>query len=187
MLARQVQDALTEVHAAYTGEVRAIVGESATRVFGRLLDDEGKASLKRIVVNEDYTLEVLDQYGQSFLANVSAGQRQIMSISFITALAMAASSGDRIEMPLFMDSPFGRLSAQHRKNVIREVPMLTSQWIILATDTEFRREEAQAVRMTGKWGRFFVLRGAGDGNTVIDEQDVDKVYSLLPREGEQVL
>ncbi len=187
MLARQVQDALTEVHAAYTGEVRAIVGESATRVFSRLLDEEGKASLKRIVVNEDYTLEVLDQYGQSFLANVSAGQRQIMSISFITALAMAASSGDRIEMPLFMDSPFGRLSTQHRKNVIREVPLLTSQWIILATDTEFRREEAQAVRMTGKWGRFFVLRGAGDGNTVIDEYDVDKAYALLPREGERVL
>ncbi len=186
LLAREIQEALGEAYNTYTSEVRDIIGESATDIFGRLLDKEGKAALKTIVVNENYSLEVLDQYGRPFLANVSAGQRQIMSISFITALAMAACDGDRIEMPLFMDSPFGRLSGQHRRNIIREVPLLTSQWIILATDTEFRRDEARALRMTGHWGKFFMLCASGDGNTTIEEYSVDDVYSMLPREEGQV-
>jgi len=186
LLAREIQEALAEAYNTYTSEVRDVIGKSATDVFGRLLDEEGKATLKTIVVKENYSLEVLDQYGQPFLANVSAGQRQIMSISFITALAMAACDGGRIEMPLFMDSPFGRLSGQHRKNIIREIPLLTSQWIILATDTEFRRDEAQALRMTGHWGKFFMLCASGDGNTTIKEYSVDDAYSILPREEEQV-
>lgn len=187
ILAREVHDALNEVHHTYTSEVRNVIGKSATQIFKRLLDEDGKATLRTIIVNEDYSLEVLDQYEQPFLANVSAGQRQIMSIAFITALAMAASDADRIEIPLFMDSPFGRLSVQHRRNIIREVPQLTSQWIILATDTEFRREEALAIRATGKWGKFFMLRATGDGNTVIQECRVDEGYSMLPREEEPTL
>ncbi|MGI6102545.1 MAG: AAA family ATPase [Bacillota bacterium] len=187
VLAREVHDALTEVHAEYTSEVRKMIGESATRILRLLLDEKGKAVLKQIVVNEDYSLEMLDQFGRAFLANVSAGQRQVMSISYITALAMAASSGDRIEMPLFMDTPFGRLSGEHRANIIREVPQLTSQWVILATDTEFRREEASALSKTEKWARFYMLRGEDDGNTVITEFDVDEVYSILPREEERAV
>ena len=56
--------------------------------------------LRKIVVEDDYSLQVLDPWGKPFLANISAGQRQVASISFILALARAAAGGQVLEMPL---------------------------------------------------------------------------------------
>ena len=169
ILARDTQDALTDVYNQFTHEIKDLIGESATQLFRVLLDKEGRENLRTIVVNDDYSLQVLDRYKKPFLANISAGQRQIMSISFIAALAKTAARGNKIEIPLFMDTPFGRLSYEHRQNLINQVPTFASQWILLATDTEFRRQEAQLLKNSGKWGKFFMLRPTKDGNTMIME------------------
>ena len=80
-----------------------------------------------------------------------------MSISFIGALAKAAAANSTLEMPLFMDTPFGRLSFEHRKNLMESIPNLCSQWVLLATDTEFTAQEANLLQQGGKWGRFYEL------------------------------
>jgi DNA sulfur modification protein DndD len=178
-LAVAVRDALKEVHESYTGEIKAIIGEKATEVFRALIDAEGRTALKRIVVDDDYSLEVLDRWDRSFLANVSAGQRQIMSIAFISALASCASGASTINMPLFMDTPFGRLSSAHRNNLIRHVPTIASQWILLATDTEFTRAEATELMRTGQWGTFYQLVATPEGNTVIEGQRVEDALAYL--------
>lgn len=179
ILARDTQDALTDIYSQFTREIKDMIGESATVLFKELLDTEGRENLRTIIVNEDYSLQVLDRYKKPFLANISAGQRQIMSISFIAALARIAARGTKIEIPLFMDTPFGRLSYEHRQNLINQVPTFASQWILLATDTEFRRQEAQLLKNSGKWGKFFMLRPTEDGNTEIVEQDVSSALALL--------
>lgn len=179
ILARDTQDALNDVYSQFTREIKNLIGDSATQLFRELLDKEGRENLRTIVVNDDYSLQVLDRYKKPFLANISAGQRQIMSISFIAALARTASRGDKIEFPLFMDTPFGRLSYEHRQNLINKVPTFASQWILLVTDTEFRRQEAQLLKNSGKWGKFFVLRSTNDGNTTIIEQDISSALAIL--------
>jgi len=179
ILARDAKDALTEVFNQFKGEIKDLIGESATKLFSQLLDKEGRENLRTIIVNDDYSLQVLDRYKKPFLANISAGQRQIMSISFIAALARAAARGDKIEIPLFMDTPFGRLSYEHRQNLINLVPTFASQWILLATDTEFRRQEAHLLKNSGKWGKFYFLRSTNDGNTVIVEQDINSALAFL--------
>jgi len=179
ILARDTQDALTDVYYQFTCEIKDLIGKSATQLFRELLDEEGRKNLRTIVVNDDYSLQVLDRYKKPFLANISAGQRQIMSISFIAALARTAARGNKIEIPLFMDSPFGRLSYEHRQNLINQVPTFASQWILLATDTEFRRQEARLLKNSGKWGKFFMLRSTNDGNTVIMEQDIGSALAVL--------
>jgi DNA sulfur modification protein DndD len=179
ILARDTQDALKDVHDQFTLEIKQLIGQSATQLFRELLDKEGRENLRTIVVNDDYSLQVLDRYKRHFLANISAGQRQIMSISFIAALARAASRGGQMEIPLFMDTPFGRLSFEHRQNLINHIPKFASQWILLATDTEFRRQEAHLLKESGKWGKFFVLRSTNDGNTKIEEQDVNSAMAIL--------
>lgn len=179
ILARDTKDALMEVFNQFKGEIKDLIGESATTLFSQLLDKEGRENLRTIVVNDDYSLQVLDRYNKPFLANISAGQRQIMSISFIAALARAAARGDKIEIPLFMDTPFGRLSYEHRQNLINLVPTFASQWILLATDTEFRRQEAHLLKNSGKWGKFYFLRSTNDGNTVIVEQDINSALAFL--------
>ncbi len=184
ILARDTQDALNDVYNQFTREIKILLGESATELFRELLDKEGRGNLRTIVVNDDYSLQVLDRYKKPFLANISAGQRQIMSISFIAALARTAARGEHIEMPLFMDTPFGRLSYEHRQNLINQVPTFASQWILLATDTEFRRQEAQLLKSSGKWGKFFMLRPTDDGNTEIVEQKIDAAQAILRDEEE---
>lgn len=183
-LARDTRDALAEVYADFTDEVKVLIGQEATRLFSGLLDTEGRETLRTVIVNADYSLQVLDRWNRPFLANISAGQRQIMSISFIAALARVASRHTLLEMPLFMDTPFGRLSYEHRQNLIRMVPGLASQWILLATDTEFRKQEAALLRAGNRWGRLYVLRPDKDGNTVIDERGISQAQAMLRDEGD---
>ena len=44
-------------------------------------------------------------------------------------------------MPLFMDTPFGRLSSKHELNLLNFLPEVCSQWILLVTDREFGDRE----------------------------------------------
>ncbi|EKD55839.1 MAG: hypothetical protein ACD_59C00024G0004 [uncultured bacterium] len=184
ILVRDTQDALTEVYNQFTCEIKKLIGDSATQIFRELLDKEGRDNLRTIVVNDDYSLQVLDRYKKPFLANISAGQRQIMSISIIAALAITASQGKKIEIPLFMDTPFGRLSYEHRQHLINIVPTFASQWVLLATDTEFRRQEAQLLKNGGKWAKFYLLHSTGEGNTEIRQQDIDSAQVILRDEEE---
>lgn len=182
LLARETRDALSAVYSDFTKEIKDIIGKKATELFQILLDADGKENLKEIIVKDDYSLQVLDRWDKFFLANISAGQRQIMSIAFITALAQVASRNSLLEMPLFMDTPFGRLSSEHRKNLINTVPALASQWILLATDTEFRKQESQLLRAGKRWGKFYMLRSGRDGNTVIEEKKINDAHYLLKEE-----
>ena len=44
-----------------------------------------------------------------------------------------------------MDTLFGLLSGVHRDHLLDIVPKMVSQWILLATDTEFTEVEANAL------------------------------------------
>lgn len=183
-LASEVASALQSVFDDFKVEIKNRLGKEATEILARLLDRDGRSTLKQVVVKDDYSLQIMDRWGDQFLANISAGQRQIMSISFIAALAKAAAGGQMLEMPLFMDTPFGRLSFDHRKNLILEIPDLCAQWILLATDTELRRLEATLLLSNGRWGKFYLLKGTGEGSTVIEERMPREAISILRQEQE---
>lgn len=186
-MARSVRDALKGVFESFKIEAAQMIGRYATQTVKLLLDEESRRNLQEIIVQDDYSLQVVDQWGgRQFLANISAGQRQIMSIAFITALARAASGNSVLEMPLFMDTPFGRLSQEHRNNLIREIPGLSSQWVLLATDTELRREEGQALLNEKRLGRFYRLAPQPDGTTSIREQTLEEVPVLLKATMEKI-
>lgn len=171
-------EALREVHDSFTQDIKLKIGKVASEIFSRILDIESSQILKHIVVDSNYTLQVLDMWGKPFLANISSGQRQIMSIAFIAALAKLASNEDLFEMPLFMDTPFSRLSYNHRKNLINNIPGFASQWILLATDTELGKREAELLKDSGNWGKFYVLKSYGPGETKIEEQEVLTIISF---------
>ncbi len=183
-LAISTSAALKSIHEEFTSETRDMIGVSATKYFLELLDNEGKQTLRDVVVSPDYCIQVYDRWKKPFLANISAGQRQIMSIAFIAALAGAAAGTDVLEMPLFMDTPFGRLSQEHRKNLIENVPKWCTQWILLATDTEFGRFEAKILRNTKRWSKLYILKGMGPGSTKIESLEVKQADGILIDEAE---
>ena len=173
-LVRVTRDALTEIYEEFTKEIKEKIGAYATEIFHKLIDEEGNKTFKQIKVSEDYSLELYDWQDKPFLANISAGQRQVTSISFIAALAkIAGNEKNTLEIPLFMDTPFGRLSGEHRDRLLENIPDLTKQWILLATDTEFTKEESQKLKTTGRWGKIYTLEGNKPGFTSIVEKNVN--------------
>lgn len=176
---RTIKETLISVSDSFKHEIAKKLGNISTNIMKELLDEEGRKNLKRIIVAENYSLQMIDQWDEYFLANISAGQRQIMSIAFITALAKLAAGDGVFEMPLFMDTPFGRLSREHRVNLIKKIPTLSSQWILLATDTELRREEGQALINGNCLSNFYKLVVQEDGTTTIKKQELENIPSLL--------
>ena len=167
-LVREVKDALENIYEAFTEEIKVKIGTKASEIFKNLIDEQGKQTFREIVVSDDYSLQLNDFRGKPFLANISAGQRQIMSISFITALAQIAGNKNTLELPLFMDTPFGRLSGEHRDKLIENLPELTMQWVLLATDTEFTEKEAKTLKETKKWSRVYNLNGTEPFKTIVE-------------------
>lgn len=178
-LVASTYDALSDIYDEFTADIKNLISLEATEFFRKLIDKQGLDTLDKIIVQDDYSLQILNKWGKTFLANISAGQRQIMSISFIAALAKTASKDGFFEMPFFMDSPFGRLSNEHRKNVIKSIPEFANQWVLLATDTEFRKIEAREFQKTGLWGKFYTLRGDGAAQTFIEEHSTEEAFSFL--------
>lgn len=148
-----------------------------------LLDQSGQEMITEVKVTNDYTLEVLNTYGQPFLANISQGQRQVLSLSFISALAQIAGGTSLLEMPLFMDTPFGRLSGQHQTNLIEYLPQICSQWVLLVTDKEFGLAEQQQFIETGTIGKFYELVSEEAGVTTIKEISEDKYIKGVIQNG----
>ena len=97
-LATQAHKALTSAYNEFTQEVRKCISENASQFFQQLIDEESRRILKHIVVEDDYSIQILDRWGKPFLANISAGQRQIMSNSCIVALAKAAAKDKLFEI-----------------------------------------------------------------------------------------
>ena len=178
-LASDTFTALDNIFQSFTQDMKHQLGEQASKIMSHLLDKEGRFSLSRIVVKDDYSLQVNDLRDEPFLANISAGQRQIISLCFITALAQVANGSDRFEIPLFMDTPFGRLSFEHRDNLIRFIPTICQQWITLVTDTELTNKEWAVYQKSKFRCVFYKLQAQKDGTTKIVPIPIDKVSQTI--------
>ncbi|MFD1394561.1 DNA sulfur modification protein DndD [Kroppenstedtia eburnea] len=93
----------------------------------------------RIEFNErDFIIRIFNEYDREInLNNRSAGEKQIIALSFIWALTKTAG----VSLPFVIDTPLGRLDSIHRQHLIDYYfTQLSDQVIILSTDTEVSRE-----------------------------------------------
>lgn len=160
-----LEETLKEYSATKTKEL----AEETFRVFKQLLDKKDIHNYKEVQINEDYEIKLVNKLDQDVFQDLSKGQDQIFALSLILSLAKLASRGrDEINFPLFMDTPFARLSRENRNNLIRNIPNLTNQWILLLTDTEFTSAEKDIFLETDKVGKIYWLNNK-DGKTNIKE------------------
>ena len=133
-LAQRAADAIGEVYEAFANDVRLKIEAKTKEIFKRLVWKD--SHFQDVQVSPEFNLEVIDRWGMPARPELSAGERQVLSLSFITAMSRISEE----EAPLIMDTPFGRLSSEPRTNITEHLPDLADQLVLFVTDEELRDE-----------------------------------------------
>lgn len=165
----KANDEMCRIYNEYSDELRFKLSECATEIFKKIASKTTLNSLSKIVILDDFQLEVLSKNNTRMLSNISAGEKVVVSLSYIGAILQV---GANLEMPLLMDTPFGRLSSSPREACLKNLPNLLSQWILLTTDTEFQQEEASVLRESNKWDKIYEIKHVSDRESRIEEKDI---------------
>lgn len=136
-LAQKAADAIGEMYHIHADNMREQIEAQTKEIFRSLVWKE--SHFQDVQLGPDFNLEVIDRYGQSARPELSAGERQVLSLSFITAMAQVSEE----EAPLVMDTPFGRLSSHHRNSITEKLPQMANQLVLFVTDEELRDQARQ--------------------------------------------
>jgi len=121
-------------------------------------------------INEQFGLSIVTQAGTVFDRAEwrSSGEEQIVALSLIGALNKCAQAS----APVFMDTPLGRLDIQHGERVLRYLPSLSEQVVLLVTDREFRKGDEAF--LDGKIKSDFTLsyQSEKDGSRIVQTSSV---------------
>jgi DNA sulfur modification protein DndD len=133
-LTARIKEAVEKLYISYAEDKRVEIEGLCSEIFKKLLWKQ--AQYTEVSLNEKYELDVQDRYGTSARRDFSAGERELLSLAFITA--MAKSSGK--EAPFVIDTPFARISKKPRDNIAEHLPEQVSQMVLFVTDVELTPE-----------------------------------------------
>ena len=130
-LAERLQQATEELIDWFIDNRRQTIEEQTTNIHRQITNkpDEYMA----VKVKPDYTLGI-EHISQNIISPeaISAGEKEALSFAFISGLNLASDNS----APLMMDTPFGHLDNTHQKNIVKSLPQIPSQVILLATDRD---------------------------------------------------
>ena len=129
-LSSKATDALDRMCEVFATDMRQQIQKEVLVIFEKLIWKDSQ--FRNVRVSDDYQLEVFDRWALPARRELSAGERQVLSLAFITGMAKVTEE----EAPLVMDTPFGRLSSAHRENITEHVPDISKQLVLLVTDEE---------------------------------------------------
>lgn len=113
---------------AYREDQKTDVERLATEIF---LKTSHQSDYKKLKINDSYGLEIVHRDDDVELGR-SAGFEHIVALSLIGALQGCSP----VKGLVVMDSPFGRLDTDHGNNVIKILPEIAPQVLLLVTDRE---------------------------------------------------
>lgn len=110
-----------------------LLGKTITECYKKLAS---KRSLIDSITMDPETLDYTFYSDTNDLVpkdSLSAGEKQVMIIAILWALAICAKQ----KLPVIIDTPLSRLDSNHRKTIIKKYfPHASQQTIILSTDSE---------------------------------------------------
>lgn len=96
--------------------------------------------------------------------NLSAGEKEVLAYSFITALNLCSPT----PAPFVMDTPFGHLDSDHRARLLESLPNLPVQVFLLATDRDLPREERGRIQ-DYLAAEYYIQRDQRNAKSLIEE------------------
>ncbi len=147
---------IEEVRRRVDQKFRAVLEMKVREIFRQV---SFKTQVPKLTENYELVLVETLMEGESVVAP-STGENQILSLSFIgsvidrvrywskkhSLIGLANSS-----FPIVMDSPFGTLDENYRRQIAKLIPTLADQLVVLVTKTQWRGEvEAEMTPYIGK-------------------------------------
>ena len=133
---RIATDILDEYKIRLQKQKTGVVAETMTQCYKKLAN---KKNLIDKIIMDPVTLDIiyLSADGDEVpKASLSAGEKQLMVISLLWALAICSKK----KLPVIVDTPLSRLDSSHRTTIISTYfPNASDQTIILSTDSEIDR------------------------------------------------
>lgn len=144
-------------------DLREAVQADASEIFHDLTTDK---SYQGLTINSWYGLQIRDEHGNPVEVR-SAGAEQVVALSLIGALNRNAVRRG----PVIMDTPFGRLDPRHRENILKLLPSLAQQVILLVHSGEVDVERDLA-RVRDQIGAEFQIEYVRSGESQIRRREV---------------
>ena len=92
---------------------------------------------------ETMKIDLYHKHGLMDKRLLSSGEKQVYILSLLFALLKVSNK----EVPVVFDTLLGRLDSSHRGNIIQKyLPKVSSQVIILATETEITKENYKLLK-----------------------------------------
>lgn len=124
----KVHQIFDEAVSAYRDQLRRRVEGDATKHFRALTTEPDYDSLR---INDNYGLTIVHEDGSQIPVR-SAGAEHVVALCLVGALQNNAP----LQGPIIIDSPFGRLDRGHTINVVRALPTMAKQVMLLVYEDE---------------------------------------------------
>lgn len=153
-LVKKINNIFDESKTKYRDELKRKVEADASSIFIHLTGDKDYVGLQ---INDNYGLSIVHRSGRT-VPGRSSGYEHIVALSLIGALHKNAP----LQGPIIIDSPFGRLDPTNKANIVRSLPTMAEQTILLAYTGEI---DAQVAR-----GEL--------GNNLLKEYKLERISSM---------
>ena len=132
--AQSIAEVFRDAVTIYRDERKKDVEQIATEVFREI---RSKEEFDHLEINEQFGLSIITTKGTVLNRSEwrSSGEEQLVALALVGALNKCA----QVRAPVFMDTPFGRLDIKHGERVLRYLPNLADQVVLLVTSREFRK------------------------------------------------
>lgn len=114
-------------------DVRTEIEERTKKQFFSLMWK--KRTYTDVVIDKEYNISVKDQSGMEAIGTLSAGERQVLALSFMAALNIISG----FNSPIVIDTPLARLSKSVKENLADNLSgfFKDKQVCLLVTDEEY--------------------------------------------------
>jgi len=150
-LCTEALEALNAIRTELLTEVRKQIEKKTEEYFLNLIWKKG--TYKRVLISEDYQINLLNVRDMPSLGTLSAGERQVLALAFMAALGTVSG----FDSPVIIDTPIGRISGEPREKIAESLPhyLSNTQVSLFVTDTEFT--EPVQLRLQPRIGKEYQL------------------------------
>jgi len=132
---------VVQIRETVLGEIRDEAESKVEQYFNQLIWKDEEYEIK---LEEDYTIRVYDEFGMDKIGSLSAGEKQVLALSFMSALTSISG----FEAPIVIDTPLGRISGEPRNRIAQNLPeyIEDTQLTFLMTDSEYTTQVASRLK-----------------------------------------